>query len=250
MWLPWRGHINRWRKETLQLPALSLGSPYSHIYTSPTPVLYAFSPHVAPPPADWPAWHRVTGYWFLDEPPGWVPAPELVHFIEAGAPPVYIGFGSPGTDQPRRMLDTICQALEIAGLRAVLAFPPEILRGKTLPATVFPAQDLPHAWLFPRLSALVHHGGAGTTAAGLRAGLPSIITPLAVDQFFWGERLSQLGVAPPPIPQRSLTAEKLGAALQQVASDTAMQARALGLGEAIRLEDGVGAAVEIIQAQV
>ena len=106
-----------------------------------------------------------------------------------------------------RTLEIVCQALEMAGLRAVLAFPPEMLVGRTLPDTIFPAIDIPHAWLFPRLSAVVHHGGAGTTAAGLRAGLPAIITPLAVDQFFWGERLTALGVAPPPIPQRLLTAE-------------------------------------------
>jgi UDP:flavonoid glycosyltransferase YjiC (YdhE family) len=250
MWLPWRSEINRWRKDTLRLPALSPGSPYSHLYSGPDTVLYAFSPRVAPAPVDWPACHRVTGYWFLDELPGWTPPPELVHFFETGAPPVYIGFGSPGTRQPLRMLDTICQALDMAGLRAVLAFPPEMLVGRALPDTIFPAVDIPHAWLFPRLSAVVHHGGAGTTAAGLRAGLPAILTPLAVDQFFWGERLTALGVAPPPIPQRLLTAKKLGLALQQVVSDTAMHARARVLGGAIRLEDGVGVAVEIIHAQL
>ena len=250
MWLPWRREINRWRKSTLQLSALPLASPYSPLYTSPAPVIYAFSRHVAPPAVDWPAWHQLTGYWFLDEPPGWVPPPELVHFIEAGAPPVYIGFGSPGTRQPLQALETICRAMEMADLRAVLAFPPEMLAGRTMPDTIFPAIGIPHAWLFPRLSAVVHHGGAGTTAAGLRAGLPSIITPRSVDQFFWGERLSALGVAPPPIAQRLLTAEKMGTALQQVVADTAMQARACALGEAIRLEDGVGRAVEIIRAQV
>lgn len=250
MWLPWRSEINRWRKSALHLPELSLASPYAQLYTDPASVLYAFSQHVAPAAVDWPSHHRVTGYWFLDETPGWIPPAELVHFVETGAPPVYIGFGSPGTRHPLRMLDTICQALDMAGLRAVLALLPDMLAGRTLSDTLFPAVDIPHAWLFPRLSAVVHHGGAGTTAAGLRAGLPAIITPLAVDQFFWGERLSALGVAPLPLPQRRLTAEKLGAALQQVISDAAMQARARALGGTIRLEDGVGVAVEIIQAQL
>lgn len=250
MWLPWRSQVNRWRSSTLHLPPLSLASPYSHLYTTPVPVLYAFSRNVAPPVSDWPPWHRITGYWFLDELPGWSPPPELARFIETGAPPVYIGFGSPGTPQPLRKLEIIRQALEMTGLRAVLAFPPELLAGNSPPSAIFPAAGIPHAWLFPRMSAVVHHGGAGTTAAGLRAGLPAIITPLAVDQFFWAERLSVLGVAPPPIPQRSLTAGKLAKALQQVIADAAMQGRARALGEAIRQEDGVGAALAVIQAQV
>jgi UDP:flavonoid glycosyltransferase YjiC (YdhE family) len=119
-----------------------------------------------------------------------------------------------------------------------------------LPPAVYPAAIIPHGWLFPRLSAVVHHGGAGTTAAALRAGLPSVIAPLAVDQFFWGERLAAIGVAPPPLPQRSLSAEKLAAALHRAATDAAMRDRARQLGEAIRCEDGIGRAVELIRAQV
>ena len=250
MWLPWRGAINRWRVTNLHLPPLSLASPYAHLYTTPAPVLYAFSPHVLTPPADWPPWHQVTGYWFLDEPSAWVPPPELLRFLDAGAPPVYIGFGSPGTRQPRQVLAAICRAVEIAGQRAVLSFPPKFLAGKNLPPAVFLATSVPHGWLFPRLSAVVHHGGAGTTAAGLRAGLPSVIAPLAVDQFFWGERLAALGVAPPPLPQRSLSAEKLAAVLHRATTDAAMRARARQLGEAIRREEGIGRAVELIRAQV
>lgn len=248
-WLPWRAEINRWR-QSLHLPPLPVSSPYTGLYRRQALVLYGYSPRVAPPPPDWPAWHQVVGYWFLDELPGWTPPPALLRFLQADPPPLYIGFGSPGTRQPEQMLHLLIQALQATGLRAVLSLPAGMLIEEPLPPQIFPITDAPHAWLFQQVMAVVHHGGAGITAAALRAGKPAVVLPLAVDQFFWGERLAALGVAPQPLPQRALTSQKLAAALNQVIGDPTMRQRAGELAQAIRGEDGVGRAVELILAHI
>ncbi len=250
MWLPWRAEVNRWRLNRLGLPPLSLSSPYAKLYRPGDAVIYGFSPQVAPPPPDWPAWHQAVGYWFLEGPPGWAPPAGLVRFLEAGSPPVYIGFGSPGTLRPERMLRIVRQALLATGLRAVLAAPADLAPDEFSSPYIYRIDHVPHAWLFPRVTALVHHGGAGTTAAGLRAGTPAVITPLAIDQFFWAERLAILGAAPPPLPQRTLTGDKLAAALEKAVADPALRQRTEELAQAIRAEDGVGRAVEAILARL
>jgi UDP:flavonoid glycosyltransferase YjiC (YdhE family) len=242
LWQPWRSLINRWRRETLGRPPAPFSGP-----GAARQVLYGFSPRVVPRPADWPPSHVITGYWFQDEPLGWTPPTELADFLEAGAPPVYIGFGSPGTRRPIETVHLITQALTLSGLRAVLALPGGFPSNVPLPLNVLPISRTPHVWLFPRVAAVVHHGGAGTTGTGLRAGLPTLILPLAVDQFFWGKRVAELGVGPRPIPQRALNAEKLAQALTQAAQDQAMRSRAQILGDALRAEDGAGRAVGIIR---
>lgn len=108
------------------------------------------------------------------------------------------------------------------------------------------AESVPHYWLFPQMSALVHHGGAGTTAAGLRAGKPSIICPFIADQPFWGRLIYKQGAGPRPIPQSRLTADALAQAITTVVQDVTMQQRAAELGEKIRAEDGITRAVEVI----
>lgn len=244
LWQPWRGIINRWRRTVLHLPAAPLIE-----HRLQAPLLYGFSPQVVRRPADWPDSDVITGYWFLDEPSEWTPPAELTRFLEAGPPPVYIGFGSPGTRQPLEIVASVVSALTAHHLRGVLA-----LAGETenlqLPNTILPIAEAPHAWLFPRVAAVVHHGGAGTTAASLRAGVPTLVTPRAVDQFFWGKRVEALGVGPRPVPQRSLTAARLAQALGQAMHTEAMRARALSLGKAIQAEDGVQRAVEIIGSKV
>jgi sterol 3beta-glucosyltransferase len=245
MWQPWRTVINRWRRNTLGLPPLSFTGPFPEVYARHTPFVYGFSPHVAPRPADWPASHVVAGYWFLDRPPEWTPPAELLRFLDAGSPPVYIGFGSMGFRQP---YDVITRALEAAGLRAVIALAAAAAGDISLPPYVLPVTDVPHEWLFPRVAAVAHHGGAGTTAAGLRAGVPAVVAPIAVDQFFWGERIAALGVGPRPVPQRALTAEKLAEALSRATQDEGMRSRAAALGRQIAAEDGVARAVEVIRS--
>ena len=250
MWQPWRAVINRWRRRTLGLPPAPFTGPYPDLHARRTPCLYYFSPLVVPRPADWPASHVVTGYWFLDQPSDWAPPADLLRFLDAGSPPVYIGFGSMRLRRPQEVLAMITRALEATRLRAVMALD-SVFAGDILPpSSVYPVSEIPHNWLFPRMAAAVHHGGVGTTTVGLRAGLPTIVAPVGVDQFFWGERVAALGVGPRPIPQRAFTAEKLAEALSQATQDQGMKARASALGQGIAAEEGVARAVEVMRSIV
>lgn len=247
---PYGRMINRWRKETLGLPPRPLFAGERVMNGRPLPVLYPFSRHVIPPPADWDDSTHVTGYWFLDDEAGWQPSEALLDFLDAGPAPVYVGFGSMTWNDPQAAARNVITALEQTGRRGILAPGWGGLAAADLPPSVFLLDSAPHDWLFPRMAAVVHHGGAGTTAAGLRAGKPTIICPFLADQPFWGRRVHALGVGPEPIPQKRLTADALAAVIQMATSDTAMQARAAELGERIRAEDGVANAVEIVNRVV
>jgi sterol 3beta-glucosyltransferase len=241
------GIINEFRRQTLGLPPKGrFTDPQLDANGEPAPVLYAYSRHVLPVPADYPPHVHVTGYWFLAQPQSWQPAPELVRFLEAGPPPVYIGFGSMGGTRAAARGQIVLDAVAQAGQRALLASGWGGLTATELPNHVYMLESAPHDWLFPRMAAVVHHGGAGTTAAGLAAGKPTLICPFIVDQPFWGRVVHDLGVGPAPIPQKKLTAAGLAAAIQSAVSDTAMQQRAAALGEKIRAENGVARAVEVI----
>jgi len=234
------------RKQVLNLPPSPVFGPHQSPYLHRLPTLYGFSPAVIAKPSDWQN-TEVTGYWFLDAAPDWTPPPELVNFLEAGAPPVYIGFGSMGNRDPEETADLVLQALEQTGQRAILLAGWSGMQREKMPDHAFLIKSVPHAWLFPRVAAVVHHGGAGTTAAGLRAGVPTIIIPFFGDQGYWGQRVADLGVGTAPIPRKQLTAERLAQAIQTAVSDRAMQQHAAHLGEKIRSEDGVANAVAIIQ---
>ena len=240
--------INRWRREQLQLPAIPLGKyPYNQLHGQPVPVLGSYSSIVVPRPHEWGEHVHVTGYWFLDPPPDWRPPAQLVDFLESGPPPVYVGFGSMAGRSPRETTRLVQDALERSGQRGVLATGWGGLDGADLTHDLFVLEAVPHAWLFPRVSAVVHHGGSGTTGAGLRAGVPSVLVPHIGDQPFWAQWVKDLGVCPPPIPRRKLTTERLAAAITSAVTDTDMQARAASLGDRIRAEDGIGQAIEVIE---
>lgn len=229
------------------LPKGSFWGPFAEQHQRRTLTLYGYSRHVLPRPHDWAAHHHVTGYWFLDEPDGWTPPADLVSFLNAGAPPVYIGFGSMGSRNPQEAGQIALEALTRTGQRGVLAAGWGGLQAADVPDTVHLVSSLPHSWLYPRMGAVVHHGGAGTTAAGLRAGVPSIIVPFMGDQPFWGERVRALGVGTAPIPRKQLTADRLAQAITTAVSDREMRQRASALGEQIRDEDGIGQAVRLIE---
>ena len=237
--------MNRWRRE-VGLPALPLGS-LSADRRAKMPALYGVSAHVFPQPSDWAPHVRVTGTWFLDEPAGWQPPAELAAFLDAGEPPVYVGFGSMIGRDPQRLATTVFEALARVGRRGI------VLRGWAglgegdVPDHVLMVHDVPHAWLFPRMAAVVHHGGAGTTAAGLRAGVPAVVVPYFADQPFWAARLAALGVAPPPVPQLLLTTDALARGLERTLRDAPMRARAAALGARVREEDGVGTACALFE---
>jgi UDP:flavonoid glycosyltransferase YjiC (YdhE family) len=174
----------------------------------------------------------------------------LLAFLESGPAPVYIGFGSMASSDPRATAIIALEALRATGQRGVLFKGWGGLQPEDLPPDVFMIGSTPHSWLFPRMSAIVHHGGAGTTGAGLAAGVPSIVVPFFADQPFWGQRVYDLRVGPPPISRRRLTAENLSAAIRMVVDDQALRRRAADLGTRIRAEDGVGAAVQLIERAV
>ncbi|SMH40765.1 glycosyltransferase [Maritimibacter sp. HL-12] len=213
----------------------------------PIPVLHAVSPRVLPAPSDWPDWARMSGYWFLDEEDR-TPPPELAAFLAAGPPPVYVGFGSMAGRSPERLARTVVEGLGQAGVRGILATGWGGLEPGDLPDTIIQIDTAPHDWLFPRMAAVVHHGGAGTTAAAIRAGRPQVVVPFFGDQPWWGAKVHRLGLGPPPIPQKKLTAQGFAAALRQATTDKEIAAAANRLGTAIRAEDGIARAIEDIEA--
>ena len=214
----------------------------------PVPVLYAYSSHLVPRPIDFPPEVHVTGFWFLAQGSDWQPSPALLTFLEAGPPPVYVGFGSMSGSTGAERGRIVVEALQRSGQRGLLASGWGGLQTSNLPETIFQIDAAPHDWLFPRVAAVVHHGGSGTTAAGLHAGKPTVICPFIADQPFWGQVVYERGVGPQPIPQRKLTVEGLAAAITTVVSDTTLQERATALGAQIRAEDGVAGAVALIEA--
>ena len=160
---------------------------------------------------------------------------------------MYVGFGSMVDHERERMTRLIVDAVGVARQRAILLGGWSDLGSTELPDSIFRVDSVPHDWLFPRVAAVVHHGGAGTTAAGLRAGLPTVIVPFTVDQPFWGWRVHELGVGPNWILRKKLTAENLAAAIDQAVHDQAMARRAEEFGRMIRAEDGLGAAVHLVE---
>lgn len=207
------------------------------------PVLHAYSRHVGPVPSDWPPEAQATGFWFLDRAAGWQPDRALEAFLAAGPSPVYVGFGSMTGQRARERATLVVQALKLAGVRGILARGWGGLLAEQAPDHVHLIGEVPHDWLFPRMAAVVHHGGAGTTAAGLRAGRPSVICPFMADQPFWGRCVQERGCGPAPIPQRRLTAPRLAAAIREAVDNPTHRKRAAAVGAALRSEDGVGTAI-------
>jgi sterol 3beta-glucosyltransferase len=243
----WGNRVGYWqlRRRNPQLPP-AIHWPFARDHHPATPLLYGFSRHVVPPPAEWQGRAHVTGYWFLDAEDDWQPPPALLRCLEAGPPPVCVGFSSVVTREAQRLAEITLAALRRTGRRGVILGGWAGWQLAAVPDTVCVLDAAPHGWLFPRVAMVIHHGGAGTTAAGLRAGVPSLITPFTTDQPFWAWRVQQLGVGPQPIPQANLTAENLAAAIDRALHDAEMQQRAARLGEKIRAEAGVAKAVAII----
>lgn len=207
--------------------------------------LYAYSPAILPAPPDWGTDVLVSGYWFLDT-PDWTPDRALADFLRAGDPPVYVGFGSmPGLD-PQRLTAAVSEALARTGKRGLLATGGGALGSASSSAHIHLIGGAPHDRLLPLASAAIHHGGAGTTAASLRAGLPTAIMPFFGDQPFWARRVQQLGVGPAPLDRKRLTVDAVAATLAAM-DDPGMRQRAAAIGTEIRREDGVAAAIGFIE---
>lgn len=224
-----------------------LGRPSLAIAWADIPLLMAWSPTLLPAACDWshPDF-AVTGAWHLPAMPGWQPPASLVGFLDAGDPPVYVGFGSmSGFGRAESLRDRIMDGL--SGHRVLLASGWAGLAEGALPDNVHPVGHIPHDWLFPQCSVIVHHCGAGTTHQAARSGVPSIPVPFTADQPFWAARLHNLGIAAPPLDPRKLTRDDVGKALAQAKSGQ-VRRRALAVAQQIAVEpDGVTTAIERLQ---
>jgi len=247
-----RKDVDRWRRDVLGLPSRrGRHDPLVSGDGAPVTVLHAFSEHVIPRPADWPATAHVTGYWLLPAAQDWSPPGRLATFLEAGRKVgrsvVYVGFGSMPSLDAARLAASIMTAAGDNDVRVVVASLDPALR-RLLPSGRFLViRNAPHDWLFPQLDAIVHHGGAGTTAAALYAGKPQVIWPFCVDQPFWARRMQHLGVAPPPQPVHELTGPALAAALDRALGDPGLARRSATLAALLRAEDGAGQAVSHLE---
>jgi sterol 3beta-glucosyltransferase len=247
LWQTTRSADTTVRVKVLGLQPSGFWGPFAALAGSGYLSLYGYSEHVIPVTRDWPSQNHVTGYWFLGPSLDWRPPAELVAFLEGGPPPVYVGFGSMGSSNPEATADLVLESLRRTGQRGVLSSGWGGLTANDLPDSVCMVGSIPHAWLFPRMAAIVHHGGAGTTAAALSAGVPSIVTPVMGDQSFWARRVSDLGVGPTSVPRRKLTVERLSGAIEAAISDATIRAKSATLGEQIRAEDGISTAVDLIE---
>ncbi len=260
-WLPFAGSLRRashrvtWEvlfriirgaNDAARARLLGLGpavNPFSFMLRERWPTLYGYSGAVVPKPPDWGPEIELTGYWFLDRRPDWKPPRGLEDFLAAGPKPICVGFGSMPSADPEQTTELFTRALARAGLRAVMLTGWGGLARAQLPETVFALDGAPHDWLFPRVSAVVHHGGAGTTAAALRAGVPALVIPFIADQRFWGSRLRALDAGPGFLARRRLQPEPLAAALRDLVDNPAWRAGAQRVSELLAREDGVARAV-------
>jgi sterol 3beta-glucosyltransferase len=252
LWLMFRSHMNKWRRGQsargqTALARLPFWNPLGRISREGVPWLYGFSPSVIPAPTDWPPSAAVCGYWFTAPQKDWRPPSSLEDFLRAGPRPIYVGFGSMVGSNPERTVETVLEAVRLAGVRAVIASGWGGMKHSVLSDQVYPVESIPHDWLFARVAAAVHHGGAGTTAAALRGGVPSVIVPYFYDQFFWGKTLQGLGVAPAPIAEKHITSSALAEAIRFVTTTPAVAQRSRELSERIAKEDGVKTAVQVVE---
>jgi UDP:flavonoid glycosyltransferase YjiC (YdhE family) len=243
-WLSWRSEIDHARHADFGLGPAHWLDPSLRADTTQPLTLNGFSEIVVPRPRDWNEKQVITGYWRTKEVTServdeWG---EVQRFIDSAKNPIAIGFGSPGTQGYLPMLE---EALNLADAQAVLTLPTK-WHSEVKSKNIFPIEYVPHDWLYVRVKVAVHHGGAGTTSASLHAGIPAIILPLGVDQFFWGERVQKLG-AGLSIPQRKLNAENLSQAIIEALNNKEMQTQAKTISNALNKEGGIEVAVNQIR---
>jgi sterol 3beta-glucosyltransferase len=239
--------MNAYRRE-VGLPKLSAGKVIQALFSGQFPIAMHYSKHLIAPPSDWGANVHVVGAWTLPLQEDWTPPDALSAFLAQGEPPVFIGFGSMPVGHPERMSKTISDALRLAGLRGVLQAGWAGLAHED--EHLITIGDVPHEWLFPRMAAIVHHGGSGTTHAALRAGKPALIVPFSADQPMWGRCIAELGVGVPPIAPKRINVERLAAALRTLTQDTAIRQRAAEMGALLRAEDGLAATCALVEQHV
>lgn len=247
-WQAFRKPLNKVIVEELGLKAIPYFGPFRDAAERTALTLNGWSPTLLPQDPRWGANAETTGYWQLPTPAHWRPPPELEEFLRRGPPPISIGFGSVTERNAEELTSMVLEALRRVRRRGVLLTGWGGLSSQDLPDCVYQIDEVPHDWLFQRVEAAVHHGGAGTTAAALRAGVPSVIVPFMADQEFWGDTVGGLGVGVKTKRRQEISSPELGLALESAISYSTSNAAA-ELGARIREEDGVGRAVELVEAR-
>ncbi len=222
--------------------------PGAHPGLLPGPVHYGVSEAFLARPADWGSDVHMTGFWFVDEPSTFAPPVHLARFLDEGPPPVCVGFGSMSTGRPEEVSAMVLEAARTAGVRLVLLSGWAGLEPGLLSQDVLALSAVPHSWLYPRCRAVVHHGGAGTTAAAVRAGVPAVVVPFHGDQPFWASRVHKLGVGPPAFPWKKLSASRLADAIAVAVTNDSLRERASEIGRLVRAEQGAARAATAIVA--
>lgn len=245
LWLTARSSANEACVEVLGAPPAPW-LPGAHVGLLPGPVLYGFSEAVLSRPTDWARDAQVTGFWFVEEPSSFVPPADLARFLDEGPPPVAVGFGSMSTEDPEEVSAMVLEAARAARVRLVLLSGWAGLQPGLLSEDVIALSGVPHSWLYPRCRAVVHHGGAGTTAAAWRAGVPAVVVPFHGDQPFWASRVKKLGTGPAAPSRQRLTARRLADAIAIAVNDDALRGRAKEIGGLIRAEQGAARAAAAI----
>ncbi len=250
VWKGTREATNLARAEVLGLPPWSWTAPLGAMQRQGWPILCAFSEAIVPRPFEWSKNVHVTGYWTLPASDAWAPPAELTAFLDAGPKPICVTFGSMLGPDPQATTAAVLGAIERVQRRAILVSGWGGLAQSDLPPGVICIDSAPFDWLFQHVSAVVHHAGAGTTGAALRAGRPSIAVPLYADQPFWARRIHELGAGPAPLPMPTLSAEPLALAIETAIMDPKIAGSAAMLGERIRAEDGVGDAIRVLEGLI
>lgn len=236
---------NAARKKLFNLSPLTR-SFYAHLPDMSNLILCGYSSLLVPKPVDWSEKIRVVGFWMLKHQEAWQPESELIDFLHAGSVPLYIGFGSMSSYHPVETVEMVEEALTRLGQRGILLVDPDTYRTQKRSDTLYLTNGVAHDWLFPQMQAVVHHGGAGTTAASLRAGVPTIVVPSITDQWLWGYQVARTGAGPRPISRKQLTTKKLVERLGAALCNPEMRQRAREIGAHLRCENGVDQAVQVI----
>lgn len=237
-----------WAQEGM--PGLSIRQLVRRQETTRWPFIYGYSPAVVPRPSDWREGIEVAGYWWPDHPASWTPPEDLERFLAAGPSPVFVGFGSRNPADAARLTEIVAAARRQAGVRMVIqAGWASLGAGLQDDEDMIVIGDTPHDWLFPKMSAVVHHAGAGTTAAGLRAGVPTVGVPMIADQPFWVSRVAALGAGPAAVPYKSLTADSLTTAISDAVSRDSYRSRAQEIAKQLATEDGTLPVIRALDRQ-
>ncbi|KAK1975194.1 glycosyltransferase family 28 domain-containing protein [Colletotrichum cereale] len=253
--LTWQGLgdlINKFRTQTLGLDPISPMWGCQLLPRLRVPYTFLWSESLIPKPADWDSHINITGFSFLPLADKYTPPPDLTAFLESGPPPVYIGFGSIVVDDPKALTQLIFKAVKMAGVRAIVSKGWGGVGGggdDNVPDDVYLIGNCPHDWLFQRVSAVVHHGGAGTSAAGIAAGRPTVVVPFFGDQPFWGQMIARAGAGPAPVPFKEMTADTLASSIT-FALKPEVRVAVQQMAQRIAEEDGAGDTARDIQERL